>query len=116
MRRSIMLLACGLCLACTALGQGTLRGKLIDAASKAAVGLATVTVFKASDTAIITYRLSSPDGEFKVPGLPLDHSAENQSDNYCGLPARARRAPNPISAAANVQRCTVCITGCLSIQ
>lgn len=53
--------------------QGTLRGKIIDSASKGPLGLATITVFKASDTALITYRLSAPEsGEFKVPGLPLD--------------------------------------------
>ena len=52
--------------------QGVIKGKLIDSASKNPLGLATVTVFKASDTALITYRLSNPEGEFKVPGLPLD--------------------------------------------
>src|SRR5438128_1201393 len=54
--------------------QGTIKGKLMDTASKAPLGLATVTVFKASDTALITYRLSNPEGEFKVPGLPLNVS------------------------------------------
>ena len=39
---------------------------------KSVLGLATVTVFKAVDTTIITYRLSNPDGEFKVPGIPFD--------------------------------------------
>lgn len=51
--------------------QGTIKGKLLDSVSKNPLGLATITVFKASDTALITYRLSSPEGEFKVPGLPL---------------------------------------------
>jgi hypothetical protein len=55
-----------------ALAQGTVRGKLMDTAAKAPLGLATVTVFEAADTVLITYRLSSPDGEFKVPGLPLN--------------------------------------------
>jgi hypothetical protein len=36
------------------------------------LGLATITVFKAADTALITYRLSNHEGEFKVPGLPLN--------------------------------------------
>lgn len=54
----------------TALSQGTLKGKLIDSAAKTPIGLATVTVFKATDTSIITYRLSNPEGEFKVPGIP----------------------------------------------
>jgi hypothetical protein len=52
--------------------QGTLKGKLIDSVSKNPLGLATITVFKASDTTLITYRLSNPEGEFKVPGLPLN--------------------------------------------
>jgi hypothetical protein len=52
--------------------QGTIRGKLVDSTSKNPLGLATVTVFKANDTALITYRLSNPEGEFKVPGLPLN--------------------------------------------
>ena len=52
--------------------QGTLKGKITDSASSKPLGFATITVFKALDTAIITYRLSTPDGDFKVPGLPLD--------------------------------------------
>ncbi len=52
--------------------QGNLKGRIVDSASQKPLGLATVTVFRASDTALITYRLSTPDGEFKVPGLPLD--------------------------------------------
>jgi hypothetical protein len=55
-----------------AFSQGTLRGKIVDSGSAKPLGLATVTIFKASDTAIITYRLSSPDGDFKVPGIPFD--------------------------------------------
>lgn len=51
--------------------QGSVKGKLLDSASKQPLALATVTVFKAADTAIVTYRLSSPDGDFRVPGLPL---------------------------------------------
>ncbi|HEX7905320.1 MAG TPA: outer membrane beta-barrel protein [Chitinophagaceae bacterium] len=58
--------------ACFVFAQGTLKGKIIDSTSKHPMGLATVTVFKAVDTAIITYRLSTPEGEFKVPGIPLD--------------------------------------------
>ena len=52
--------------------QGTLKGRIIDSATTKPLGFATVTVFKASDTAIITYRLSTPDGDFKVPGIPFD--------------------------------------------
>lgn len=68
------LLACTLIIACifAAHSQGTVKGKIIDSANKQSLALATVTVFKASDTALITYRLSTPEGDFKVPGLPLD--------------------------------------------
>jgi hypothetical protein len=52
--------------------QGSIKGKITDSTTKKALGLATVTVFKAADTALITYRLSTPDGEFKVTGLPLN--------------------------------------------
>lgn len=52
--------------------QGSIRGKLMDTAAKAPLGLATVTIFKANDTTLITYRLSNPEGEFRVPGLPLN--------------------------------------------
>lgn len=72
MKKLLMLLACSYCFILAATAQGTLKGKLADSASKAPVGLATITVFRAADTSIITYRLSNPEGEFKVPGLPLD--------------------------------------------
>lgn len=51
--------------------QGSVRGKVLDSTTQKPLGLATVTVFKAADTALITYRLSTPEGEFRVPGLPL---------------------------------------------
>jgi hypothetical protein len=72
MRKIILLLIIVCCSTFYGWAQGTLKGKIIDSTSKNPLGYATVTVFKAADTAIITYRLSTPDGEFKVPGLPLD--------------------------------------------
>lgn len=51
---------------------GSVSGKLKDSASHKGLAFATVTVFKAKDTAIVTYRLSDPDGNFKVGGLPFD--------------------------------------------
>ncbi|HVG42476.1 MAG TPA: carboxypeptidase regulatory-like domain-containing protein, partial [Chitinophagaceae bacterium] len=56
----------------TLFAQGSIKGKIIDSAAKTPLALATVTVFKAADTALITYRLTTTDGEFKVPGLPLN--------------------------------------------
>lgn len=52
--------------------KGSIKGKLVDSSGKQTLSLATITVFKAKDTSIITYRLSDPQGEFKVPGLPLN--------------------------------------------
>lgn len=51
---------------------GAITGTLKDTSTKKALSLATVTVFKAKDTALVTYRLSTEEGVFKVPGLPLD--------------------------------------------
>ena len=70
MKKYLLLLTLSF-LACIAWSQGTLKGKITDTASKP-LGFATITVFKAADTAIITYRLSTPEGDFKVPGIPLD--------------------------------------------
>src|SRR5882757_3437151 len=66
----VAILAC--LFSATAFSQGILKGTISDSAGKQPLGLATITVFKAADTAIITYRLSNPEGEFKVPGLPLN--------------------------------------------
>ncbi|NII24748.1 outer membrane beta-barrel protein [Pseudoflavitalea sp. X16] len=52
--------------------KGAIKGKLVDSSGKQALSLATITVFQAKDTSIITYRLSDPQGEFRVPGLPLN--------------------------------------------
>jgi len=70
--KNILLLFMCVAISTTAFSQATLKGKLIDSTAKTPLGLATVTVFKAADTAIITYRLSSPEGDFKIPGLPFD--------------------------------------------
>lgn len=51
---------------------GMVSGKLKDSASHKTLGFATVTVFKAKDTSIVTYRLSNPEGDFRVGNLPLD--------------------------------------------
>lgn len=54
--------------------QGNVTGKLIDADTKKPLYLSTVTIYKAADTSIVTYRLSDKEGVFKIPGLPL-HTA-----------------------------------------
>ena len=51
---------------------GSVSGKVTDSSGKKIMPLATVTVFRAKDTSIVTYRLSNENGDFKIPGLPLD--------------------------------------------
>ncbi|RYZ28524.1 MAG: TonB-dependent receptor [Chitinophagaceae bacterium] len=71
-KKLAVLLFAFLAITTNAFSQGTIKGKLVDSSGKNPLSLATVTVFKAADTALITYRLSNPDGEFKVSGLPLN--------------------------------------------
>jgi hypothetical protein len=52
--------------------KGSIKGLLKDSTTKQILPLATVTVFKASDTSIITYRLSDPTGAFRIPDIPLN--------------------------------------------
>src|SRR5688572_7226423 len=76
MRKTNYLLTVGLLVITTLLHaqdkKGAIKGKLLDSAGKQVLPLATVTIFKAADTSIVTYRLSDPQGEFRVPGLPLN--------------------------------------------
>lgn len=51
--------------------KGALTGTLIDSATNKPIPYATVTVFKAIDTAIITYRLTDDKGAFHIPSLPI---------------------------------------------
>lgn len=51
--------------------KGQISGTLTDSSGKKPVVYATITVFNAKDTSIITYRLSDEQGKFKVPSLPL---------------------------------------------
>lgn len=51
--------------------KGQLSGTLTDSSGKKPIVYATITVFDAKDTSIITYRLSDEQGKFKVPSLPL---------------------------------------------
>lgn len=51
---------------------GNVNGNLKDTISKKALSLATVTIFNAKDTTLVTYRLSNDEGVFKIPNLPCD--------------------------------------------
>lgn len=72
MKKTTFLSILLICLGIYCYSQGTLTGKIIDSSSQKPLALATVSVFKAADTTLITYRLSNPEGELKVPGLPLN--------------------------------------------
>ncbi|PZP48629.1 MAG: hypothetical protein DI598_09770 [Pseudopedobacter saltans] len=50
---------------------GILQGKVLSV-DKKPIGLATVTVFIAADTTLVTYRMSNDNGDFKIPNLPLN--------------------------------------------
>jgi Outer membrane protein beta-barrel family len=61
------------CIAGKAYSQsGTIDGVLKDTSANKVLPLATITVFNAKDTTLITYRLSNDEGKFKVPNLPLE--------------------------------------------
>ena len=51
---------------------GNISGKVTDSSRSRVLPLATVTIFIAKDTSIVTYRLSNELGEFKIPGLPMN--------------------------------------------
>lgn len=51
--------------------KGQLSGTLTDTSGKKPIVFATVTIFNAKDTSIVTYRLTDEQGKFKVPSLPL---------------------------------------------
>lgn len=54
--------------------QGALKGRIIDRISQKPLIFATITILKTADTTLVTYRLSDPDGNFKILGLPLHTS------------------------------------------
>jgi hypothetical protein len=67
----LLMIFSGLAL-CGVYGQkGLLTGRLVDSSGAKPVPYATITIFKASDTSIITYRLSDPEGNFRIPALPV---------------------------------------------
>lgn len=51
---------------------GMITGRIADSSGSKLLPLATITVYKATDTTIVTYRLSTETGEFRVPGLPFN--------------------------------------------
>ncbi len=72
MKKTILLIIAGCLVSLFSLSQGILKGKLTDSTTSKPLAFATVSVFKAADTSLITYRLSTSEGDFKVPNLPYD--------------------------------------------
>ena len=70
--KKICLAAIAMLLSYALSAQGNVTGKLIDADTKKPLYLSTITIYKAADTSIVTYRLSDKDGLFRIPGLPLN--------------------------------------------
>lgn len=54
-----------------AYSQGSIKGRITDSTTNNPLALATVSVFTAADTTLVTYRLSNEEGYFKVTGIPL---------------------------------------------
>lgn len=52
--------------------KGEIKGYIIDSVSSEVLSLATITLFNASDTSVINYKLSDFKGEFRLTGLPLN--------------------------------------------
>jgi hypothetical protein len=72
MTKTLFIAVIALLFSCYSYAQdGNVSGKVTDSTGKA-LELATVTVFKSKDSAVVTYRLTSKDGSFKIPGLPHD--------------------------------------------
>lgn len=51
--------------------KGTIKGELKDSLTRQLLAFATVTVFDAKDTSVVSYRLSDPSGKFQVPAIPF---------------------------------------------
>ncbi|HEY6506100.1 MAG TPA: outer membrane beta-barrel family protein [Chitinophagaceae bacterium] len=72
MRKGIALLVITLLASCAVMGQktdGSIKGKLIDTASKQAIADATVSLLNAKDSSLITFTLSNKQGVFEIKGL-----------------------------------------------
>ena len=48
---------------------GSIKGKLVDTASKQAIADATVSVINAKDSSLITFTLTNKQGVFEIKGL-----------------------------------------------
>lgn len=70
MKRSLLVIAFALFTSVVSAQKGSISGVLVDSLNqKTTLNYATVSVYKAGDTVLSTYRLSDDKGVFKIPGL-----------------------------------------------
>lgn len=72
MKRLVVSLLIGLIVSIPVFSQSAVKGRIIDSLTQKPLGFATVTVFLAKDTVLQNYRISAPEGDFRVPGLPAE--------------------------------------------
>ncbi|NCI47680.1 carboxypeptidase-like regulatory domain-containing protein [Sediminibacterium soli] len=66
-------MGCLLLLGISAYAQhGSVSGRITDSTGKNPLALGTVSIFKAKDTVLVTYRLSNDKGEFSIGTLPAN--------------------------------------------
>src|ERR1700704_3597863 len=72
MRKVIGLIVFAVLASCAVLAQkadGSVKGKLIDTASKQAIADATISVINPKDSSLITFTISTKQGVFEIKGL-----------------------------------------------
>ncbi len=70
--KKILLLATIITIVQLCAAQGTFSGTIFTGKDGQPLYLATVTIYKAADTSIVSYKLSNEKGEFKITGIPID--------------------------------------------
>ncbi|PAC28755.1 outer membrane beta-barrel protein [Flectobacillus sp. BAB-3569] len=71
MKKLIPLLLTFLCAVASLAQTGSIQGKIVGSDQKP-LAMATLTVFLAKDTSIVSYRISNESGEFKFSNLPIN--------------------------------------------
>src|SRR5688572_27678845 len=75
MKKSLLLLFtfCLLLFSWSAFAQGQkseIKGRILEPASKKPLPYATIAIYMAKDTTLITFRVSDDKGTFRAPGIP----------------------------------------------
>src|SRR5436853_6986736 len=72
MRKVLALIAIAVLASCPVMAQkadGSIKGKLVDTASKQAITDATISVLSRKDSSLITFTISTKQGAFEIKGL-----------------------------------------------